>query len=181
MNRRHSAYCIVGSVVCFGIILGLHLNVGEHQLPSRDMREHRVRLWWTIYTLDRSWAAMLGQPVSIQDEDVEVNVPSLDGCSQAAAEDFDDTEYLVASIRVARLAAQISSSIYTRRKQQTSISSRVQQALHELKELVRDLPAPARRAREELPPNAALPMVTLHLYLNQIFLPPLPLFRPPEA
>ncbi|KMU89092.1 hypothetical protein CIHG_07025 [Coccidioides immitis H538.4] len=71
MNRRHSAYCLVGYAVRFGIIMGLHLNVPQNQLPSRELQEHRNRVWWTAYILDRSWACMLGKPVSIQDEDID--------------------------------------------------------------------------------------------------------------
>ncbi|KFH46976.1 putative transcriptional regulatory protein-like protein [Hapsidospora chrysogenum ATCC 11550] len=81
MNRRHSEYCMVGYVVRFSVIMGLHLNVPRHQLPSRELREHRNRVWWTAYILDRSWACMLRKPVSIQDEDIDVDLPSKFPCT----------------------------------------------------------------------------------------------------
>ena len=113
MNRRHSAFCMVGYAVRFTIIVGLHLNARHHQLPSRELREHRNRVWWTAYILDRSWACMPGEPVSIQDEDIDVDLPSkFLWTSRSTMEDFADTGYYIASLRVANLGVQIAGSIY---------------------------------------------------------------------
>ncbi|TPX20710.1 hypothetical protein DIZ76_016605 [Coccidioides immitis] len=119
----------LGYAVRFGIIMGLHLNVPQNQLPSRELQEHRNRVWWTAYILDRSWACMLGKPVSIQDEDIDVNLPStIPWSSESTTEDFADTDYLIASLRIANLGAQITGSIYSRRTHGSSFSCRVQQA-----------------------------------------------------
>ncbi|KAF5009155.1 hypothetical protein FDECE_4599 [Fusarium decemcellulare] len=166
MNRRHCAYCIVGYAIRFSIILGLHLNVPQHHL-SPDLQEHRNRVWWTAYILDRSWACMLGKPVSIQDEDICVSLPSaLDLPSDSASEDFADTDYLTASLRIANLGAQITASIYSRRTHRTSFSSRVQQALRDLGSWLQELPEPLRAAMNQVPPKAIIPTITLYLYFN---------------
>ncbi|KAF7624676.1 hypothetical protein AFLA_009917, partial [Aspergillus flavus NRRL3357] len=62
LNRRHSAYSLAGSAIRMAIIMGLHLNIPESQLSNACEREHRNRVWWTAYTLDRMWAAKLGYP-----------------------------------------------------------------------------------------------------------------------
>ncbi|KAE8383721.1 fungal-specific transcription factor domain-containing protein [Aspergillus bertholletiae] len=168
MNRRHSAYCMVGSAVRFAVITGLHLNVPQDQLPDRQLREHRNRVWWTAYILDRSWAFMLGRPVSIQDEDIDVDLPShVESSSPSVAEDFVDTDYLTASIHVARIGAHIAASIYGRRPQLSTFSQRVQQAIRDLDGWLQELPAPLRAAISQVPPNAPMPIVTLYLYFNQ--------------
>ncbi|KAK1145789.1 hypothetical protein N8T08_004030 [Aspergillus melleus] len=168
MNRRHSAYCMVGSAVRFGVIMGLHLNVPQDQLPNRELREHRNRVWWTAYILDRSWSYMLGKPVSIPDEDIDVDLPSdVQPSSQSTAEDFADTAYLTAGVHVARIGAQIAASIYGRRPQVNTFSQRVRQALQDLDGWLQGLPATLRAAISQVPPNAPMPLVTLYLYFNQ--------------
>ncbi|KAH7490962.1 hypothetical protein FOMA001_g3877 [Fusarium oxysporum f. sp. matthiolae] len=167
MNRLHAAFCIAGYAIRFSVILGLHLNAPQHQL-NREVQEHRNRVWWTAYILDRSWAWMLGKPVSIQDEDIGVALPSSSMLStESAAEDFADTAYLTAGIRVANLGAQITASIYSRRTHRTSFSCRVQQALRDLGGWLQELPDPLRTAMDQVPPNAAMPIITLYLYFNQ--------------
>ncbi|KAI9172653.1 fungal-specific transcription factor domain-containing protein [Paramyrothecium foliicola] len=167
MNRRHYGYCIAGCAMRFSIITGLHLNVPRHQLPNRELQEHRIRLWWSSYMLDRSWACMLGKPVSIQDEDIEANLPStLDLSRESVLEDFADTDYFIASLRIANLGAQITSSIYSRKEQRQPLSYRVQRALRDLGNWLQQLPEPLRSTIDCIPPNAAMPIITLYLYFN---------------
>lgn len=169
MNRRHSAYCLVGYAVRFGILMGLHLNVPYQQLPHRELQEHRNRVWWTAYTLDRSWACMLGKPVSIQDDDIDVNLPSTsDWPTAASAEDFADTEYLIASLRIANLGGQIAKSIYSRSARSASFSYRVQKALKDLGKWIQELPAPLRACFDTVAADTAMPIISLYLYFNQV-------------
>lgn len=169
MNRLHSAYCMVAYAVRFGIIMGLHLDVPQHQLPNSELREHRNRVWWTAYTLDRSWACLIGKPVSIQDEDIDVKLPSTASWPSAATtEDFADTESLIASLRLANLSAKITASIYSRRQHRSSLSCRVQQALRDLGTWLQELPGPLRTAIDQATSNAPMPIITLFLYFNQV-------------
>ncbi|KAL6915573.1 hypothetical protein FSST1_007068 [Fusarium sambucinum] len=171
MNRRHSAYCIAGYAVRFCIIIGLHLNISPQQLPDRELREHRTRVWWSAYILDRSWASTLGKPISIQDDDIDVNMPSelqsLPPSDTASNEDFADTDNFSASIRLANLGAKITASLYSRRSHQTPFSSRVQQALQDLSHWLQGLPDPLRKCIEHVPPGSTMHAITLHLYFNQ--------------
>ncbi|KAF5683803.1 c6 transcription factor [Fusarium circinatum] len=167
LNRLHAAFCIAGYARRLSVILGLHLNFPQHQLDP-ELQEHRNRVWWTAYILDRSWAWMLGKPVSIQDDDIGVALPSASALStNSAAQDFADTKYQTAGIRVANLGAQITGSIYSRRTHVTSFSCRVRQALQDLGGWLQELPDPLRTAMDQVPPNAAMPVITLYLYFNQ--------------
>lgn len=39
--------------------------------------EHRRRLWWTVYTLDRKLSMNMGTPATIQDQDVDLALPEI--------------------------------------------------------------------------------------------------------
>ena len=161
-------YVLAESAVRFAILLGLNDNVPEAQLPNRVLREHRVRVWWTVYILDRTWASWLGQSVSIRDEDISVNLPSVEGLPQDALEDFADPEYLIAGFRMANLAANISTSIYSRKMQRESFSARVQQALRDLRTWTDELPGDLRISMDGVQASTALPIITLQLFFNQV-------------
>ena len=112
---------------------------------------------------------MLGQPVSINDEEISVELPSLANLSGESAEvDFADPDYLTASFRLANIGCQITSSIYSRRTQRNDFSFRVQQALRDIGGWLQGLPDRLRSAMEQMPPDPAMPIVTLYLYFNQV-------------
>ncbi|OAL44837.1 hypothetical protein IQ07DRAFT_550031 [Pyrenochaeta sp. DS3sAY3a] len=167
MNRRHAAYCMTGCAMRFAILMGLHHNVPHARLPDREHVEHRVRLWWSVYILDRSWATMLGQPVSIRDEDIEVALPSSQGLPDAFADDFHRVDDAIAGLRMARLSAEVMSSIYGRNMQQDSFSYRVQQALKKLDGWVKSLPDSIRTKIDETSNETDMADMMLHLYYNQ--------------
>lgn len=168
LNRRHSAYYLASAAVRTSIILGLHQSVPESQLPDRAVREHRIRVWWTCYTLERLWAGKIGHPVSIQDDEIGVEYPSSHGLTDLELGDFLDEQYVNASIRLARLSRNIVHSIYNRKPTQVGFSQRVQGALKELRAWVESLPK-----HLQLPPSLALqplhrPQKWLHLTFNQV-------------
>lgn len=142
--------------------MGLHLNVPESQLRDAAAREHRNRVWWTAYSFDRMWASRLGHPVAIQDSDIEVDFPS-----NTPSDDFADSAYFIASIRLARLAGRVINSIYTRRPQQKTLSQRVQEALRDLRTFVEELPPHLHIEPTDGPEPSPKPL-SLHLYFNQV-------------
>ncbi|KAF2019456.1 hypothetical protein BU24DRAFT_439585 [Aaosphaeria arxii CBS 175.79] len=167
MNRRHAAYCMAGCAMRFAILMGLHHNVPHTRLPNREHVEHRVRLWWTVYILDRLWATMLGQPVSIRDEDIDVALPSSQGLPDAFADDFHDDDDAIAGLRIARLSAEVTSSVYGRNMQQDSFSYRVQQALKKLDDWIKALPDSLRNKVDQASANIDMADMMLQLYYNQ--------------
>ena len=172
MNRRHSSYCYVGCAVRFAIITGLHLNVPPHCMPDPILRETRKRIWWTVYILDRSWASMLGKPVTIQDDDIDVDLPAeLPPRTESDIDDFANTDYCIANLRIANLSAQISASIYRRRRQTGNFLSRVQHALQSLDAWLQELPNTLRAAVSQASVDSAAHIITLHLSFNQVRVP----------
>ncbi|KAL6230654.1 hypothetical protein BDW75DRAFT_60136 [Aspergillus navahoensis] len=168
LNRRHAAYSLAGSAVRLAIIMGLHLNIPESQLSDAAEREHRNRIFWTAYTFDRMWAAKLGYPCAIRDDEIEVSLPSNpSGLGDKGALDFPDGAYLVARIGLARISGRIIYSIYGKKPQGTSLSHRVQEAFGDLRRWLEELPPTlqsATRSEGEWDPKAR----SLHLLFNQL-------------
>ena len=76
INRRDAAYLYIGLALRMAVNVGLHQESSfPPDLPERD-REHRRRLFWSIYSLDRILSLKSGHPVAILDEDIGVNMPS---------------------------------------------------------------------------------------------------------
>jgi proline utilization trans-activator len=146
--------------------MGMHRNIPEFLLQDRAAREHRVRVWWTAYMFDRTWASKLGHPVSVHDDDFEVDAPSSDGLTDH--EDFGDHEYILRNIELARLTGRIVPSIYGRGRRQEPFSQRVQQALTDLTRWVESLPNHLQlqgKQDEMASPNN---VIYLHLTFNQV-------------
>lgn len=82
MNRRDAAFLYIGMALRMAISLGLHQEIPsspDHNHPatiSDVEREHRRRVWWSVYSLDRILCAKSGNPITIQDEDVGVHPAS---------------------------------------------------------------------------------------------------------
>lgn len=93
MNRRDAAFQYVGRALRMAISLGLHQEVspgaatagagagagtGETAAGGDDAsaREHRRRVWWSVYSLDRILCVKSGNPITIQDDDIGVDQPS---------------------------------------------------------------------------------------------------------
>ncbi|OOF99212.1 hypothetical protein ASPCADRAFT_163270 [Aspergillus carbonarius ITEM 5010] len=164
LNRRHSAYILIGNAMRLGLILGLNHNIPERQCPDPVERQHRIRLWWAIYIFDRMYTSKIGFPLQIRDEDIHVDMPT-DVVSPAAEEQFSDTAYLVASIRLSRIIGQTIDKIYCRKQHAESFLQREQQLLLALQEWLRSLPEHIKlRPDEKAPPKH---IVSLHLQFNQ--------------
>ena len=167
LNRRHSAYVLASSAVRNCLVMGMQLNVPVHQYRDRRAREHRIRLWWTAYILDRSCASKLGAPMSIADDDVFVDAPSNEGIDDND-EDFDDVDYQLRSIEIARIAARCTRDIYGRRKFHSPFSQRVQSVLKEFTGWMDTLPTKFHLKNDGSSSLQRHHIVYLHLRLNQV-------------
>jgi hypothetical protein len=167
MNRRHSAFRYIGSAIRLALTIGMYQNMAERQLPDKAARQRRVRLWWTMYVLDRMMSSKVGYPTLLKDEDVEVDYPSDDGLTEAQKDDFVDADYLAASISLARIAGGIIGSLYSRRKQSDSFSQRVQAVFRKLRDWVEALPPSMQLRQEDASSQVARHIVMLHLSFNQ--------------
>lgn len=147
--------------------MGLHLNVPETLLPERALREHRVRIWWTAYTLEYFLAAKMGHPVSVQDDDITVDMPSDTGLEEHK-KDFLDAEHLKANIRLARLSRETIISIYGRQIMHVTFSKRVQNALRNLRSWVEELPKHLQIGTEDTIETLSRSIRWLHLSFSQV-------------
>ncbi|KAI2819298.1 transcriptional regulator family: Fungal Specific TF [Aspergillus niger] len=164
LNRRHSAYMLVGSAMRLGLILGLNHNIPERQCTDPIERQHRVRLWWAIYVFDRMYTSKFGFPLQIRDEDIHVDMPT-EVASPAAEEQFSDTAYSVASIRLSQIIGQTIDKIYCRKQHAESFLQREQQLLLALQDWLKSLPEHIKLRSEDSPPPKHI--VSLHLQFNQ--------------
>ncbi|KAL2815081.1 fungal-specific transcription factor domain-containing protein [Aspergillus cavernicola] len=167
LNRRHSAYVLIGSAMRLGLCIGLNHNIPESQLIDPVERQHRVRIWWTIYIFDRMWASKMGLPSQILDDDIHLDLPSSILPTHLYAEQFSDAEYLQANIKLARIVGETIAKLYSRRKYNETFLQRVQKLLKALKNWVDTLPEHLRLNVDE--PEMNLRHVTsLHLAFNQL-------------
>ncbi|KKZ61729.1 hypothetical protein EMCG_03758 [[Emmonsia] crescens] len=75
LNRRDAAFLYIGLALRMAISLGLHQEVSDDSLDDHA-REHRRRLWWSVYSMDRILCVKSGNPLTIADEDIGVLPPS---------------------------------------------------------------------------------------------------------
>lgn len=72
----------IGQALRLALSLGMNRDPSTSPLPQAE-QNHRRRLWWTVYILDRKLSINLGAPLSIQDEDIDVELPVVKGSMQA--------------------------------------------------------------------------------------------------
>ncbi|EFY87314.1 C6 transcription factor, putative [Metarhizium acridum CQMa 102] len=63
---------LLGATIKISHALGIHRHL-PHKSP--DETEERKRVWWTIYTWDRFASISYGRPLSINDEDFNLEMP----------------------------------------------------------------------------------------------------------
>ncbi|KAE8349746.1 fungal-specific transcription factor domain-containing protein [Aspergillus coremiiformis] len=73
------AYRLIGLAARMCFELGLHRrDTLTKSFPNEDQWPEIIRIFWTIYTLDRRWSLGTGLPFVIQDEDIDSNLPEPD-------------------------------------------------------------------------------------------------------
>lgn len=91
------------------------MNMGMHRAASSSTtltpveRESRRRTWWVLYFFDRFTASKLGQPATVRDEDIDVEMPSIDGLTEEERTEFLDPQPLVTNTKLARIIGNICS------------------------------------------------------------------------
>ncbi|KAH6675318.1 fungal-specific transcription factor domain-containing protein, partial [Plectosphaerella plurivora] len=137
-NRRHAACTFVGTALRLATIMGLHINISQAQLPDPELREHRIRVWWSTYILDRLLSSKIGLPLLISDEDILADLPT--GNPVLNATDFGDHLHFLAVLRLAKIAGHISQSLYLRRPQRGTFLQQVEKIREELDQWRGQLP-----------------------------------------
>lgn len=166
LNRYHSAYLLIGSALRLSLSLGLNFNIHTNQPLHPVEREHYVRIWWSIYILDRFWGSKSGFPVQIHDDDIHVDLPS-SLLSETHKEEFSDSAYQVAAVALAKITGNTTREIYSRKKYTESFLQREQKLLIQLEHWVRSLPESIRLHADKANVKDTL---LLHLQFNYVSL-----------
>ena len=70
---NNTAHSVLAAGLRIGVSLGLHLEPGSNLPPAT--REHRKRLWWTMYVIDANFAMSLGRPLGVDFGQVTCSLP----------------------------------------------------------------------------------------------------------
>ncbi|KAL2833299.1 fungal-specific transcription factor domain-containing protein [Aspergillus cavernicola] len=102
IDMRVAAFQHIGYALRVCIIEGIHRHVPE-QLNGEEFSRRCKTIFWIVYMLDREFAALIGAPSSIRDEDITVKL-FVDGSV--------DEMTLTQHVRLARLNARILTTVY---------------------------------------------------------------------
>lgn len=70
------AYRIIGVAARMCLEMGLHRRDAlAKSFPDEAQWPEIVKIFWSIYSLDRRWSFGTGLPFVIQDEDIDPNLP----------------------------------------------------------------------------------------------------------
>ncbi|KAL9560117.1 hypothetical protein MBANPS3_000081 [Mucor bainieri] len=73
-SKSSACWQLGGFAIRMAQLLGLHRNCDEWDIP-RNEKETRKRVWWALYITDRFQTAILGRPINLRDEDLNVPYP----------------------------------------------------------------------------------------------------------
>jgi proline utilization trans-activator len=151
-------------------MLGLHRKIPASSPFSAPEREHRIRVWWTVYCLDRIMSSKVGHPAMVQDTDIDVQLPSRNGLSQQEMEDFYDPAHLVAQVTLARITGNVLSNIYhiPQPDRANTFVRGVQTTLTSLRNFHENLPPILRLDLNSSPMYLNRSVASLHLHFNQV-------------
>jgi proline utilization trans-activator len=165
------------------LTMGVHRSLPTEAAFPPIEREHRRRVWWTLYTLDRLCSSILGYPLLISDSAIDVELPSNDGLTATDQEEFADPAHVVANVKLARITGQIRKINLAHRTDYTELTTaflvsdiyclphrsqenfvqRVHRVLLSLQKWDDELPQSLVLRQANLPRN----VTSLHLHYNQ--------------
>ena len=136
LNRRDAASLYIGSALRMAITLGLHQEPIIAGLDN-EAKEHRRRVWWSVYSLDRIHSVKSGNPITIHDDDIGVELPS----KLPSEPQFCPAVVLRHYTKLSQINGQIMTSIYRRKpKSGPSLMAAVQSIVLALSQWQRELP-----------------------------------------
>ncbi|KAF4761004.1 hypothetical protein N7455_001466 [Penicillium solitum] len=132
-DRKHDAYLYIGLALRLAIALGCNLReVDQRCLPSQSA--HRLRLWWTVYMLDRRLSSGLGLAAGADERQLCTELPR-------NAMGFQSPIALAINVRIARVTDDIMSTLYGNKSiTQLELVRKIQQILQELHDTGRSFP-----------------------------------------
>jgi hypothetical protein len=141
VNRKDAAFQYIGLALRMAISLGLHQEVDDSAMDMVE-REHRRRVWWSVYSMDRIISVKSGNPISIHDEDIDVTLPSpIPGVDP----DLSPPRVLAHYTQLSRILGRIGSEIYRKKlKSGSSLLASVQSIMNDLANWLKNVPMELR-------------------------------------
>lgn len=109
LERSDWAYDQAGTAVRLLFQLRLHDQTLWTTIAPQEV-SLRQRLFYSVYTLERNISHQLGAPFRLNDQDVNVQLPTLE--TSGLADRFSPLPYLCAAVRWARLLADVWSNTF---------------------------------------------------------------------
>ncbi|GMF76648.1 unnamed protein product [Aspergillus oryzae] len=110
LGRIRSAYSYSGVVMRLALSLGLHRSGSAPATATAVELESRRRTWWMLYYFERMSASKLGLPITARDEDIDVELPSMNGLTEEEQQEFADPAHICANVKLARITGNICTS-----------------------------------------------------------------------
>lgn len=159
INRRDAAYLLIGIALRMAISLGLHQEISNQDMDN-DTREHRRRVWWSTYSMERLLCVTSGHPISIQDEDIDLLLPT-----PKAQEDNDIASILTSYTELSRIQGIIGEKIYRKKQRSGSdLSACVQHIMKTLSDWFEKLPEAMRSNSPQLDQHPRREIISIYLH-----------------
>ena len=82
-DEENQAYRTIGIASRGCLEIGMHRRQTLIKaFPNEDERSWAIKLFWSIYVLDRRWSLGTGMPFALQDSDIDPNLPEPVSCSR---------------------------------------------------------------------------------------------------
>ncbi|QKD56854.2 uncharacterized protein FOBCDRAFT_203907 [Fusarium oxysporum Fo47] len=96
LNQLRSAYTQASYAIQLALIIGLHREKSDNECDDVAIREHRQRVWWTVYDL------------------LEVDLP-FEPQPMSAMQDFEDFAYVKAQVQLSKLTFTAINALHQRK------------------------------------------------------------------
>ncbi|OHW97473.1 thiamine repressible gene regulatory protein thi1 [Colletotrichum incanum] len=163
-----ASYVYMGLALRKALAIGLHQETDESTFSSEE-KEARRRLWWSIYSLERTMSIKLNRPRSISQDIISVRLPR--PISRDSVQKFDNVQHQIANITFVLIVDKLSQPGAWSRTSQTLSESDLSESLHNaqfsLKKWKEDLP-PSISLQNVIPKSSSYRAV-FHLHLNYYF------------
>ncbi|KAH6981286.1 hypothetical protein BKA56DRAFT_586995 [Ilyonectria sp. MPI-CAGE-AT-0026] len=134
VDRKEEAYLYISTALRLAVLHGYH----QKATGMKMLRSERVqlnRLWWTIYMQERRLAAATGKPSGINDDMIDLPLPSDSG-------GFPPSASLRANVKIARVTGQVIAVLYgPPHRTEDDFVHNVQQIIRNLFEISTEIPS----------------------------------------
>ena len=173
----HGMWYMIGLAMRTCIDLGMHRGGNERRVPAGEV-DRRRRLFWTVYSLERTIAISLGRPLSISDRQIDVPLPTLSSATLSTPPTPPTMSPVALHLfRLRRIESRIHHSIYRADKPLSSLRPK----LHLLHDALTSWRASLLSSIPATSPEVHYPLLHYHRAVRLLIQPFLPLLTPSDA